>query len=622
MRKIGSLIQVLRTEKGWTQNDVAKKIGVTEKAVGKWEQGKGDPDIDLLLPLARLFGISSDELMEGKRNEIVLDFSMSVLERVVLGGIPAVEQSLSNGINLQGVDEYKNTIFDYIYKHRKIDLLRYAIHNKWLQKVDYVVFDYEYIKNFAGENKQKNIPHFGVFFTRPQVEKAISYSFVKSTNQYGDPTGADLRVMSFGIDRKAYQTTFPYPARINAEARPYDADVYGILSIIIEHEDIELLKSLPYYQFFFEKKRLLDILNIYIKRKSFSDSFVSEICKHNDAYFALMELAARENKTELIQTLAKKYDSSIQFNIEDNLKNLVRANHPIINEKILSKLDPSHYHGIIQDVLLYNKQIYNRLPLETKKACATALGVVSDLNSEEMDGVLLYQKPEAIILSKNTALLQKYLIRVDEASNQVLSFFKDLTEMKPKANGEYVIDPKMVQRFDNLHKSHFNFKPVVRYVDGDKILPTKPAALELIKRGVEDVRYLQDVMNEKKEKMTLESLMLIIIPAFQTTLECKYADLYDDAILTLAPYLSNTQKSYLLNRYNRDNPTLIQKLLELGAVFILENNKPYWNDPITLTYCLFGGFPKSKQSGEEQQLKDKTDHIKTMQFKQLFQKRS
>ena len=54
----GTLIKELREKKGLTQTELAKELAVSDKAVSKWETGKGYPDISLLEPIAKAFGIS------------------------------------------------------------------------------------------------------------------------------------------------------------------------------------------------------------------------------------------------------------------------------------------------------------------------------------------------------------------------------------------------------------------------------------------------------------------------------------------------------------------------------------------------------------------------------------
>lgn len=61
----GPVIKSLRETKGMTQAELAAQLGVSDKAVSKWETGKGLPDVSLLQPLARALGVSLIELMSG-----------------------------------------------------------------------------------------------------------------------------------------------------------------------------------------------------------------------------------------------------------------------------------------------------------------------------------------------------------------------------------------------------------------------------------------------------------------------------------------------------------------------------------------------------------------------------
>ena len=62
----GGVIRALREKKKLTQSALADKIGVSDKAVSKWETGRGLPDIPLLEPLAAALGVSVIELMRGE----------------------------------------------------------------------------------------------------------------------------------------------------------------------------------------------------------------------------------------------------------------------------------------------------------------------------------------------------------------------------------------------------------------------------------------------------------------------------------------------------------------------------------------------------------------------------
>ena len=63
---IGKRIAFFRKEKGLTQEELAHHMGVSPQAVSKWQNDQTCPDISALPKLARLFGVTVDELLEGK----------------------------------------------------------------------------------------------------------------------------------------------------------------------------------------------------------------------------------------------------------------------------------------------------------------------------------------------------------------------------------------------------------------------------------------------------------------------------------------------------------------------------------------------------------------------------
>lgn len=64
--KIGEFITSCRKTKGLTQQKLADDLGITNKAVSKWETGQGIPDVSLLPSLAELLGVTVDELLAGE----------------------------------------------------------------------------------------------------------------------------------------------------------------------------------------------------------------------------------------------------------------------------------------------------------------------------------------------------------------------------------------------------------------------------------------------------------------------------------------------------------------------------------------------------------------------------
>lgn len=67
---IGNRITKFRKAKGMTQEELANQLGVSSQAVSKWENDISCPDISLLPKLCRVLGITADELLTGKNDEV------------------------------------------------------------------------------------------------------------------------------------------------------------------------------------------------------------------------------------------------------------------------------------------------------------------------------------------------------------------------------------------------------------------------------------------------------------------------------------------------------------------------------------------------------------------------
>ena len=78
--KMTRFIAELRKEKGMTQKDLAELLGITDKAVSKWERGLSCPDISLLPKLTSVFGVTANELLSGGRSETTAPELEAVVE--------------------------------------------------------------------------------------------------------------------------------------------------------------------------------------------------------------------------------------------------------------------------------------------------------------------------------------------------------------------------------------------------------------------------------------------------------------------------------------------------------------------------------------------------------------
>jgi transcriptional regulator with XRE-family HTH domain len=65
--KIGSFISKLRKEKRMTQQELANKLGVTDRAISNWENGRRMPDYSIIMNLCKELNISLNELFDGQK---------------------------------------------------------------------------------------------------------------------------------------------------------------------------------------------------------------------------------------------------------------------------------------------------------------------------------------------------------------------------------------------------------------------------------------------------------------------------------------------------------------------------------------------------------------------------
>lgn len=65
--KIGKFIAQLRKEKNMTQNELANRLGITDRAISKWENGRGMPDLSLIKDLCKELDITINELLSGEK---------------------------------------------------------------------------------------------------------------------------------------------------------------------------------------------------------------------------------------------------------------------------------------------------------------------------------------------------------------------------------------------------------------------------------------------------------------------------------------------------------------------------------------------------------------------------
>ena len=72
-KSMGTFLTDLRKEKGLTQQEVADSLNVSNKTISKWERDEGYPEITMLPEIAKFYEITTDELLQGAKNEKLQD---------------------------------------------------------------------------------------------------------------------------------------------------------------------------------------------------------------------------------------------------------------------------------------------------------------------------------------------------------------------------------------------------------------------------------------------------------------------------------------------------------------------------------------------------------------------
>lgn len=99
--KIGRFIASMRKAKNLTQQDLAEKLGVSDRTIGNWENGRNMPDLSLFKPLCDELDITINDLMSGEK--ISDNNYQEKLEENIINTIDYTNQKLKNKNNFIGL---------------------------------------------------------------------------------------------------------------------------------------------------------------------------------------------------------------------------------------------------------------------------------------------------------------------------------------------------------------------------------------------------------------------------------------------------------------------------------------------------------------------------------------
>jgi transcriptional regulator with XRE-family HTH domain len=113
--KTGALLKSLRVSKGLTQQQVADQLFLSPKTISKWENGDGLPDITIISSVAALYGVTVDELLNGKvSKEVTIKKTAQLQTGMTLRLIQKCQKYLFTGMAIHGIGTLISLSFFYL----------------------------------------------------------------------------------------------------------------------------------------------------------------------------------------------------------------------------------------------------------------------------------------------------------------------------------------------------------------------------------------------------------------------------------------------------------------------------------------------------------------------------
>lgn len=163
--ELGSFISTCRKEKNLTQKQLGEELGVTDRAVSKWENGKSFPDISLIEPLCQILDISISEFMLGKRIE------------------PEKYQEETEKAWIASLDEpllYKIQMIIYLLQIAAVAVLQIPLFAHGVMRVNAICAGVWCVLVFAVYYLDKKIPERNLWYSNPWIEGIFSVLYFLS----------------------------------------------------------------------------------------------------------------------------------------------------------------------------------------------------------------------------------------------------------------------------------------------------------------------------------------------------------------------------------------------------------------------------------------------------------
>ena len=219
--KIGKFISEKRKEKGLTQKDLATLIGVTDKAVSKWERGLGCPDVSILEILSECLNVSILEILKGRKieNEIIKPKD-DLINKLYNENI-SLHKELSkqaNTVNIATEYEKKHTqiLEDNVNLKFKCKKLEKTLENKEKElkqqfEDETYKIDYQYQKIINKLEKENNYLKKGIDRFKFTVQKFITWICHKFSAPSEEALIRDFEretYMDFDVEKQLNKITY------------------------------------------------------------------------------------------------------------------------------------------------------------------------------------------------------------------------------------------------------------------------------------------------------------------------------------------------------------------------------------------------------------------------------
>ena len=110
--KIGKFIAACRKDQGMTQAHLAEKLGISDRAVSKWETGKPLPDSGIMLELCELLNINVNELLSGEK--IMTESYNKIAEENLLAMRQEVEEKNRQMLSSSSISSSSITLLSFM----------------------------------------------------------------------------------------------------------------------------------------------------------------------------------------------------------------------------------------------------------------------------------------------------------------------------------------------------------------------------------------------------------------------------------------------------------------------------------------------------------------------------